>query len=124
MIELITKQNGILVQSPGYKVLENTFHVFCECDKVQPIWTILQDVINMINDKLHANYDFNYFDYMFGIPSDSFLSVLFSCCKFFIYKCKFQNVIPNYVAFKSFFDYEKKSGIFNCQKETETVSTL
>ena len=36
------------------KCLKNTVHVFCECDKVRPIWTTLQDVIN---DKLHPNYD-------------------------------------------------------------------
>ena len=31
-----------------------------------------------------------------------FCLFLFLCFTFFIYKCKFQNVITNYVAFKSF----------------------
>ena len=57
-------------------------------------------------------------------PFGHFCLSYFYVVIFFIYKCKFQNVIPNYVAFKFFQlqNYKKKNGIFNCPKGT--VSTL
>ena len=82
-----------------HKDPETIIHVFCECDIVKPIWVALQ---NLINAKLHSDYDFNHFDYIFGISSDTFLTFLFLCCKFYIHRCKFQNVNPNFSAFKSF----------------------
>jgi len=81
------------------KFPESFRHVFCECDKVKPLWISLQ---NLVNSKLHSDYTFNHFEIMFGISYEPFLSYLILCCKFFIYKCKFQNVAPKFTAFKSF----------------------
>ena len=80
-------------------------HVFCECEKVTPIWNELQD---LINDKLQTDYNFDKFELMFGVTSDKFLSFLFLCCKFYIYRCRFQEVIPNFSAFKKIILVKRK----------------
>ncbi len=87
------------------KVPETVVHVFCECEKVNPIWNELQD---LINDKLQTDYNFDKFELMFGVTSDKFLSFLFLCCKFYIYRCRFQEVIPNFSAFKNFILLKRK----------------
>lgn len=78
---------------------------FCECEKVTTIWNNLQD---LINDRLHADYNFNTFELMFGISNDKFLSYLFLCCKFYIYRCRFQEVIPSFTAFKNYIVVKRK----------------
>ena len=78
---------------------ETVVHVFCECDKIKPIW---KDLLALINDKLHENYNFDGFNMMFGIEDDVLLSFLILCCKYYIYKCRFQEVSPNFTALKNF----------------------
>ena len=78
---------------------ESVVHVFCNCNKIKPIW---KDLIDLINDKLHADYNFDSFDMMFGIEDEVLLSFLILCCKFYIYKCRFHEVIPNFTALKNF----------------------
>ena len=78
---------------------ETIVHVFCECDKIKPI---SKDLLDLINDKLHENYNFDGFDMMFDIEDEVLLSFLVLCCKYYIYKCRFQEVIPNFTALKQF----------------------
>jgi len=78
---------------------ETFVHIFCECDKVKPIWEAL---LNLINAKLHADYLFNNFDLMFGVLDDSFLTYIFLCAKFYIYRSKFQQVLPTFSGLKSY----------------------
>ena len=79
---------------------ETIVHVFCECDKVKPIW---KDLLDLINNKLHENYSFDGFDLMFGVEDDVFFSFLILCCKYYIYKCRFQKLGPNFAALKNSF---------------------
>jgi len=48
------------------------------------------------------DYIFNNFDLMFGVLDDSFLTYIFLCCKFYIYRSKFQNVLPTFGGLKSY----------------------
>jgi len=82
---------------------ETVVHVFYICDKVKTLWNELQE---WVNDKLGINN----FELMFGVSDDKFLSYLFLCCtcKFYIYRCKFQHVVPNFVAFKNFLLVKRK----------------
>ena len=81
-------------------------HVFCECEKVRPIW---DELLQLINDNLHADYTLDNFDLMFGVSDDSLVTFLILCCKFYIYRCKFQEVSPNFVAFKRFLSTKRKT---------------
>ena len=71
---------------------ETMLHVFCKCEKVRPIW---DELLQLINDNLHAEYTLDNFDLMFGVSDDSLVTFLILCCKFYIYRCKFQEVSPN-----------------------------
>ena len=66
---------------------ETFVHLFCDCDKVKPIWQELQ---NFINTKCHSDFDFNNFDKLFDFPQEHWLIYLLLCCKYYIYCCKFQ----------------------------------
>ena len=85
---------------------ETVLHVFCECEKVRPLW---DELLQLINDKLNADYLFDNFDLMFGVSDDSFVTFLILCCKFYIYRCKFQEVEPNFTAFKRFIITKRKT---------------
>ena len=61
---------------------ETFVHLFCECDKVKPIWQELQ---HFINTKCHSDYDYNNFDKLFGFPQERWLTYILLCCKFYIY---------------------------------------
>ena len=54
----------------------------------------------MIN--LTQNVTWNNFDSLFGIENEPLLSYFILCCKFYIYKCCFQNSTPHLTAFKYF----------------------
>ena len=70
---------------------ETMLHVFCECEKVRPIW---DELLQLINDNLHADYTLDNFDLMFGVSDDSLVTFLILCCKFYVYRCKFQARCP------------------------------
>ena len=59
-------------------------------------------LISLINDKFDPDCNLNNFDCLFGIENEPLLSYLILCCKFYIYKCHFQNSTPLFTAFKSF----------------------
>ena len=46
---------------------------------------------------------------MFGVSDDSLVTFLIVCCKFYIYRCKFQEVSPNFVDFKRFLLTKRKT---------------
>ena len=71
---------------------ETIIHIFCDCEKVQPIW---DGLISLIRDKFDPDCNLNKFDRLFGIKNEPLLSYLILCCKFYIYKCCFQNSTPN-----------------------------
>ena len=54
---------------------EIVFHVFCESEKVWPLWDELLQLINDNIDKL-LNYFVVDFDLMFGVSGDSFVTFL------------------------------------------------
>ena len=66
-------------------------------------------LLQLINDNLHADYTLDNFDLMFGVSDDSLVTFLILCCKFYIYRCKFQEVSPNFVAFKRFLVTKRKT---------------
>ena len=82
------------------KFPETLFHLFCECEKVTPLW---DDLCVLINNISGESFDFSNFEKMFGLTDssehDCCISFLFLCLKFYIHRCKFQESIPNFVAF-------------------------
>ena len=82
------------------KYPETLFHLFCECEKVTPLWDDLCFLINTISGE---SFDFSNVENMFGLTDssehDCCISFLFLCLKFYIHRCKFQESIPNFVAF-------------------------
>ena len=59
-------------------------HLFCECDKVSPLWDELCFLINNISGE---TFNFSNFDKMFGITDisehDNCINFLFLCMKFY-----------------------------------------
>ena len=84
---------------------ETIIHIFCDCEKVQPIWNGL---ISLNNDKFDPDCNLNNFDRLFGIENEPLLSYLILCCKFYIYKCRFQNSTLHFTAFKFFLVLKRK----------------
>ena len=89
------------------KFPETLKHIFCDCTVVAPLWKKLSDCIDhMISDTVTTVYpDCNY---IFGVDSGSrqdrcitflFLHVFL---KFYIIRCKFQQVKLDFQAFISF----------------------
>ena len=73
---------------------------FCQCEKISPLW---DELIFLINNISRESFNFSDFDKMFGVTDisehDHCVSFLFLCLKFYIHKCKFQELNPNFVAF-------------------------
>ena len=69
----------------------------------------LGKILQLKNDNLHVDYTLDNFDLMFGVSDDSLVTFLILCCKFYIYRCKFQEVSPNFVAFKRFLLTKRKT---------------
>ena len=90
---------------------ETMVHLFCDCEKVSPIWLDLLDTISQKNANF-AVQNVSNFEKIFGFCEDKFVSYLFLLLKYHIYVSKFNNNVPNFAIFKSFV---KK------QKETEYV---
>ena len=79
-------------------------HVFCECEKVRPIWD------ELINDNLHADYTLDNFDLMFGVSDDSLVTFLTLCCKFYIYiGVNFKRCPQTLLLLKDFFLTKRKT---------------
>lgn len=84
---------------------ESIIHLFCECEKVIPLW---QDLLTIVSKDLKNPLNITNFEKIFGISSDKFVTYLFLLLKFYIHTCKFNNSLPNFVAFKSFVKKRKE----------------
>ena len=84
---------------------ETLVHLFCESEKVTPIW---HDLLTILSQNLDSNITVTNFEKLFGICSDKFVSYLCSLLKYHIYTCKFKNKLPNSAMFKSFVKKQKE----------------
>ena len=79
---------------------ETILHLFCECEKVSPLWDELCFLINNVSGE---SFTFSNYEKMFGVTDlsehDSCINFLFLCLKFYLHRCKFQQANPNFVAF-------------------------
>ena len=75
--------------------------MFCECDKVRPLWDNLSA---FIDKKCGENMDLSNFQKMFGMDllcseHTRGINFLILYLKFYIYKCRYQKCNPNFQAF-------------------------
>ena len=84
---------------------ETMVHLFCECEKVTPIW---HDLLAIISQNVNHVINISNFEKLFGICNNKFISYLFLLLKYHIYSCKFGNHLPNTIAFKSFVKKQKQ----------------
>jgi len=80
---------------------ESFIHLFCRCDKIVPLWDNLS---TFIEGKCGENIIFSNLQKMFGIDTMSSehnvcINFMVLYLKFYIYRCKFQQCIPNFEAF-------------------------
>ena len=79
---------------------ETLLHLFCQCEKVSPLWDDLFFLINSISEE---SFTFSVFAKMFGVTDtsehDNCISYLFLCLKYYIHRCKFQESDLSFVAF-------------------------
>ena len=95
---------------------ETMVHLFCECDKVTPIWI---DMLDVISQKCGKSVNVTNFEKMFGICSDKFLSYLFLLLKYYIYTCKFKGNLPNFIAFKCFVKKQREIEYMSAKKRNK-----
>ena len=84
---------------------ETMVHLFCDCEKVAPIW---HDLLVTISQKCNSIIIVTNFEKLFGICCDKFVTFLFLLLKYHIYMCKFNNNVPNIILFKSFVKKQKE----------------
>ena len=82
---------------------ETLIHLFCDCDKITPLWDNLCD---FTGNKTGENFQFSQFQKMFGLDTEDYdhkntINFLILCMKFYIYRCKFQKVTLNFQAYKT-----------------------
>ena len=93
------------------KLPETLKHIFCDCTVVTPMWEKLRECIdNRINESATTVYaDFNYiFGVVTGNRHDRCITFLFLCLKFYIIRCKFQQVNLDFQSFLSFVKMKQK----------------
>ena len=82
------------------KFPETLLHLFCQCEKVSPLWDDLCFLINIISEE---SFTFSVFEKMFDVTDtsehDNCISYLFLCLKYYIHRCKFQESDLSFVAF-------------------------
>ena len=71
-------------------------HLFCECSKVTDLWENLSD---LTESKTGERIEFSNYQKIFGIDLEdsehkNIINYLILCIKFYIYRCKFQEVTP------------------------------
>ena len=81
--------------------IESYIHMFCECDKVRPLWDNLSA---FIDKKCGENLDLSNFQKMFGMDllcseHTRGINFLILYLKFYIYRCRYQKCNPNFQAF-------------------------
>ena len=73
------------------KFPETLLHLFCQCEKVSPLWDDFCFLINSISEE---SFNFSVFEKMFGVTDtsehDNCISYLFLYLKYYIHRCKFQ----------------------------------
>ena len=84
---------------------ETMVHIFCDCEKVIPVW---QDLLDIIGQKDVNLGNVTNFEKMFGICNDRFVTYLFLLFKYHIYTCKFNDNLPNFAIFRSFVKKQKE----------------
>ena len=91
-------------------------HLFCDCEKVSPIWECLLD---LLIKKYDQNINVTNFEKLFGIPDDRFVTYLMLLVKYYVFICKFKDTLPNIVAFKSFVKKQKETEYFLAKKKNK-----
>ena len=82
---------------------ETLVHLFCECSKVTGLWENLSD---LTESKIGERIEFSNYQKMFGIDLEdsehkNIINYLILCIKFYIYRCKFQEVTPCFQGYKN-----------------------
>ena len=85
------------------KVDETLLHMFCECEKISPLW---DDLVSFIEYKTGDSFDLSNYKKMFGLEVEdsehyNAINFLFLYFKFYIHRCKFQNKPPSFQAYKN-----------------------
>ena len=88
---------------------ESLVHLFCNCPNITSLW---QNLLSYISRKTGCCDYVTTFEKMFGVCYDSAhkkcINCLFLYLKFYIYRCKFQKVQPNFDAFMVFINFKRK----------------
>lgn len=97
---------------------ESIIHLFCDCDKVFPIWGHLFNVIK----KNITSFNPTNFEKLFGVSSDKFVTYLMLITKYYIYLCRFKNTLPTINLFKKFVEKQKEIEYYVAKKRNKLPS--
>ena len=101
--------------------IETLDHLFCECFISLYLWNKLFDLLSQYNFNVIKN-KFHIFLY----TRDRLLSCIYIFAKYYIYQCKFKNIIPNIESFKTKLrnrkTLEQKIALENDRVYTFTIS--
>ena len=96
------------------KAEETMVHLFCDCEKIVPIWRYVSNIIEK-----HINFNLSNFEKMFGVISDKFVTYLVLAVKYYIYVCKFKSDSPNVDHFKTFIRKQKETEYYLAKKRNK-----
>ena len=96
---------------------ETMVHLFCDCEKVAPLWQGLLSTISQKDDSFSPAV--TNFEKLFGICNDKFVTYLFLLLKYHVFTCKFNNGLPNFVPFKAFVIKNKETEYFLARKRNK-----
>ena len=86
--------------------IENTFHIFCICSKVQSYW---EDVFAWISAKFRYPIIANNTLMLFGTLECKLLNCVLLCARYVIYKCKYSEALPTVSQFTKLVEDTRRS---------------
>ena len=94
---------------------ETIVHLFCECEKVTPLWKYVTDSLARKGN----NINLTNFEKLFGIITDKFVTYILLIVKYYIYICKFRGDTPNVESLKNFIKSQRETEYYMAKKRNK-----
>ena len=99
---------------------ETIVHLFCECEKVTPLWKYVTDSLARKGN----NINLTNFEKLFGIITDKFVTYILLIVKYYIYICKFRGDTPNVESLKNFIKSQRETEYYMAKKRNKLALHL
>ncbi len=84
-------------------LIDSNKHMFWECTKIQPFWSEINELLHSSRLDYNTNLSYQYISFCktnsISKQKDAVVSFIILLAKYFIFKCKYNEVIPSLGAF-------------------------